>query len=93
MPSRHAFFRFSTASLLLPTLAFAATSPEKLLGHPVGADRKLADYGQIVVTGRAAIVEANLGKGRVELLGARVQQRAQMVGTYKFLFNAILRGD
>jgi hypothetical protein len=69
MPSRHAFFRFSTASLLLPTLAFAATSPEKLLGHPVGADRKLADYGQIVVTGRAAIVEANLGKGRVELLG------------------------
>ncbi len=48
--------------------------------------------GTELVTGRAAIVEARLGRGRVELLGPRVQHRAQMVGTYKFLFNAILRG-
>jgi hypothetical protein len=47
--------------------------------------------GTSMMVGRAAIVEARLGKGRVELLGPRVQCRAQMVGTYKFLFNAILR--
>jgi hypothetical protein len=33
--------------LLLPWLASAQTSPEQFLGHKVGADRKLADYGQI----------------------------------------------
>jgi glutamine amidotransferase-like uncharacterized protein len=44
------------------------------------------------VTGRAAIVEARLKKGRVILFGPKVQHRAQMVGTYKFVFNAILRG-
>jgi hypothetical protein len=43
------------------------------------------------MTGRGAIVEARLGKGRVVLFGPRVQHRAQMVGTYKFLFNALLR--
>lgn len=43
------------------------------------------------MTGRPAIVEARLKKGEVVLLGPRVQHRAQMVGTYKFLFNAILQ--
>ncbi len=43
------------------------------------------------MAGRPAIVEAQLKKGRVVLFGPRVQHRAQMVGTYKFLFNAILQ--
>jgi hypothetical protein len=43
------------------------------------------------LTGRGAIVEARLKRGRVVLFGPRVQHRAQMVGTYKFLFNPILR--
>ena len=43
------------------------------------------------MTGRAAIVVAHLKKGKVVLLGPKVQQRAQTVGTYKFLFNAILQ--
>jgi hypothetical protein len=42
------------------------------------------------MTDRAAIVVAQLEKGRVILFGPRVQHRAQMVGTYKFLFNALL---
>jgi Zinc carboxypeptidase len=32
---------------LFPLLGLAQTSPEQFLGHKVGADRKLADYGQI----------------------------------------------
>ncbi|GAI98112.1 unnamed protein product, partial [marine sediment metagenome] len=33
--------------LIFPLLLPAQTSPEKFLGHKVGADRKLADYNQI----------------------------------------------
>jgi hypothetical protein len=51
-------------------------------GWAVGTDR---------MAGRAAVVEATLGKGRVILFGPRVQHRAQSVGTFKILYNAILR--
>ena len=33
--------------VLIPAIGAAQTSPEQFLGHQVGADRKLADYGQI----------------------------------------------
>jgi zinc carboxypeptidase len=46
-------------------------------------------HGTEHMAGRAAIVEARLGKGRVILFGPRVQHRAQTLGTYKFLYNAI----
>src|SRR4030042_7098832 len=32
---------------LIPLAGAGQTSPEQFLGHKVGADRKLADYGQI----------------------------------------------
>jgi hypothetical protein len=48
--------------------------------------------GTTLVTGRAAVVEAGLGSGRVVLFGPRVQHRAQMTGTYRFLFNALYLG-
>ena len=42
-------FSLFLLSVLLLSVAtiFAQTSPEAFLGHPVGADRQLADYGQI----------------------------------------------
>jgi hypothetical protein len=42
--------KISVAALIIalfPWLAPAQTSPEQFLGHKAGADRKLADYGQI----------------------------------------------
>jgi hypothetical protein len=42
--------KISVATLfiaLFPLISAAQTSPEQFLGHKVGADRKLADYGQI----------------------------------------------
>ncbi|MCH8253270.1 MAG: peptidase M14, partial [Planctomycetes bacterium] len=51
-----------------------------LSGWIHGADR---------LRNRAAVCEVAYGKGRIVLLGFRVQHRAQPWGTFKFLFNAI----
>jgi Zinc carboxypeptidase len=77
---------------------FATAIPGAYVGRTVVA-RFPAHPDQIVasgwadgtenMTGRAAIVTAQLGKGRVVLFGPRVQHRGQTVGTYKLLFNAI----
>ena len=48
--------------------------------------------GEGLLARRAAAVEVGLGKGRVILMGLRVQHRSQTHGTYKLLFNAIHYG-
>ena len=45
--------------------------------------------GEKMLHGRAAVVEASRGKGRAVLMGFRVQHRAQSVGTFHLLFNAL----
>ncbi len=58
-------------------------------------DRDLLASGWLVgeenLTRRAAVVSAKLGEGRVVLIGFPAQHRAQMHGTYKLLFNALVR--
>jgi hypothetical protein len=49
-------------------------------GYLAGADR---------IEGKAAAIEADLGKGRVILIGFKPQWRGQSHGTYKFFFNAL----
>ncbi len=48
--------------------------------------------GEQVLAGRAAVVEARVGRGRVILIGIRAQHRGQPHGTFKLLFNALYRG-
>ena len=47
--------------------------------------------GERHLANRAAVVAARVGEGEIVLLAARVQHRAQTDGTFKLLFNALLR--
>jgi hypothetical protein len=56
-------------------------------------DRDLLQSGWLVgegnITGKAAMIAAEIGKGKVVLIGFRAQHRAQTYGTFKLLFNAL----
>jgi hypothetical protein len=45
--------------------------------------------GEALLANRAAVVDLNLGRGRVVLLGVRSQHRGQAHGTFKLLFNSL----
>jgi len=59
------------------------------------ADRELLESGWLVgeenLARRAAVVSAKMGQGRVVLIGFPAQHRAQTHGTYKLLFNSLVR--
>jgi len=46
--------------------------------------------GEPVIAGRAAVVQAPVGSGRVILIGFRAQHRGQSLATFRLLFNSIL---
>ena len=49
-------------------------------------------WGQERLDGAAAIVDADVGKGKLFLMGPEVNFRGQSQGTFKFLFNALYYG-
>ncbi|MFO1076152.1 MAG: M14 metallopeptidase family protein [Planctomycetota bacterium] len=57
-----------------------------------GEDTLLSGWaiGEEFLVGKAAVLCAHVGRGRVVLYGANVTYRGQPVGTFKLVFNAIL---
>ena len=59
------------------------------------ADRDLLQSGWLIgeqtLAKKAAMVAAKYREGRVVLIGFRTQHRAQTHGTFKLLFNALVR--
>jgi hypothetical protein len=84
-------------ALYLDSPAFEITAPSAENYETVVRyeDRDLLESGWLVgeenLTHRAAIVSAKLGQGTVVLIGFPAQHRAQTHGTYKLLFNALVR--
>ncbi len=75
--------------------AFEITDPatvKAIAKYPENANPLLSGWilGDKLIRGKAAMVEARLGKGRVILFGFRPQYRAQSLATLPLLFNSIL---
>jgi hypothetical protein len=84
-------------ALYLDSPAFEITAPSAENYETVVRyeDRELLESGWLVgeenLARRAAVVAAKLGEGRVVLIGFPAQHRAQTHGTYKLLFNTLVR--
>jgi hypothetical protein len=91
---------FAAGSLAQPAAMFTNTTPVMTVTGP--AARVVAAYrqndtlvsgwaiGEEHIAGKAAIVDAPVGRGHLVLYGAEVTWRGQPVGTFKFVFQAIL---
>ncbi len=59
------------------------------------ADRDLLESGWLIgeqtLAKKPAMISAKVGEGRAVLIGFRAQHRAQTHGTFKLLFNALIR--
>ncbi|MDQ3811802.1 MAG: M14 family metallopeptidase [Chloroflexota bacterium] len=71
----------------------SGSSTRVIARYPTRADDILLSgylQGGQAIAGKAAAIEATVGRGRVVMFGFRPQYRGQSYGTFKMLFNALL---
>ena len=83
-----------TDAYFVNSAAFEVTDPARarVVARYAGRENVLRSgwlLGADKLAGRAALVEATHGRGRVVLFGFRPQHRGQTWGTFPFIFNAI----
>jgi hypothetical protein len=76
------------------TILEAGPGSRVVLAYPQGRNPLLSGYvfGSEILSGRAALIDAPVGRGRAVLFGFRTQHRGQTHGTFRLLTNAILLG-
>lgn len=90
MPNEVAgFFANSPVFQVLP--APADSRPHVVVGKYADENVVLSGWmlGEQFLKRKAAVVDVPYGKGKIILLGFRVQHRGQTVGTFEFLFNSL----
>ena len=88
LPENAAFFSFSSAYEAAPGPGL------RVIARYGAKDILMSGWleGEQVIAGKAAVVEATAGAGRVVLIGFRAQHRGQSMATFRLLFNAMLTG-
>lgn len=88
MPASAAIYFISS------TILEAGPDARVIMSYPTGRNPLLSGYvsGPEVLSGRAALIDAPVGRGHVILFGFRPQHRGQTHGTFRALTNAILYG-
>ena len=83
---------FASSPAFATQIPGAETSRHVVVRYP-DQDPLLSGFlrGEKRLRRRASVVEVRMGKGRVDLLGFRVQNRGWTHGTFRLLFNALER--
>jgi hypothetical protein len=91
MPDTAAVYFTNSVTFDVP----ASSSVKVIARYPDRGDDILMSgflQGASAIAGKAAAIEASVGRGRVVMFGFRPQYRGQSYGTFRMLFNALFSG-
>jgi glutamine amidotransferase-like uncharacterized protein len=92
MPEEAAgFFANSPAFEIFPSRSQEGQDRPEIIGKYADDNIVLSGWmlGEEHLKNKAAVLRISLGRGKVVLLGFRVQHRGQTLATFKLLFNSI----